>query len=176
TRRVVSVTDGAGAVVKRADIRLTEMGVTEASLAVPTPPSFVMFSAGRKAYIASSEPDRVLVDGKRLPASGVVAGDSLTIGRGSAAITLRFRVERGTNRRLVLYDEHLASSRWRLDGDAAQRLFVVNASDSGHAAPGTLPLIDLADWPLGPRAADYAGVLQDTSGGWWWRHAGASSR
>ena len=79
----------------------------------------------------------------------------------------------------MLYDEHLASSHWRLagEGTGSRRVFVVNASDSARAAPGTLtsPLIELDDWPLGPRAADYAGVLEDTGGVWWWRHAGVSA-
>ena len=118
------------------------------------------------------------VNGQALPRSAVVDEDSLTVGRGSAGITLRLRTDRATNRRLVLYDEHLASSRWRLDGEGAggRRLFVVNASDSARAAAGTLPLIELDDWPLGPRAAEYAGVLEETGGAWWWRHAGVSSR
>src|SRR4029078_1878848 len=36
----------------------------------------------------------------------------------------------------------------------------------------------LSEWPLGPRAADYAGVLEESAqgGGWWWRHAGTSTR
>ena len=177
TRRVLSIANASGVVLKRVDVRLTETGVTEAVLGVAGAPRFVMFSSGGRAYVASAEPERVLVDGHALPNSAVVSDDSLTIGRGSPAITLRFRTERATNRRLVLYDEHLASSRWRLGaGDGARHVFVVNASDSSRAAPGTLPLIDLGDWPLGPRAADYAGVLEETGDGWWWRHAGVSAR
>ena len=185
TRRVLSVRDTSrgGRVVKRTDVRLTETGVTEAILGVAAAPRFVMFASGHSAYIASAEPERILVDGKVLPSGGVVAGDSLTIGRGSGAVTLHFRTERRgaatTNRRLVLYDEHLASSRWRLDRESGRRVFVVNASDSARAAAGTLPLIELSEWPLGPRAVDYAGVLEDSAqggGGWWWRHAGTSTR
>jgi len=175
TRRVVSLADASGAVLKRLDIRLTETGITEGTVGM-TAPRFVMFSSGHRAYISSGEPDRLLVDGEPLPASGAIESDSLTIGRGSAAITLHFRTERPANRRLVLYDEHLASWRWRLESDGARRLFVVNSSDSARAAPGTLPLIDLGEWPLGPHAADYSGVLEATQGGWWWRHAGTSAR
>jgi hypothetical protein len=174
-RRVLSVTDASGTIVRRVDVRLTDGGISETALGVATP-RFVLFSSARHAYIASVDPGRVLVDGKALPNGAVIDGDSLTIGRGSAAITLRFRTDRATNRRLVLYDEHLASSRWRLEGDGVRRVFVVNASDSAHAAPGTLPLIDLGDWPLGPRATAYAGVLEEAAGGWWWHHAGASMR
>ncbi|HEV8216724.1 MAG TPA: hypothetical protein VGP95_12840, partial [Gemmatimonadaceae bacterium] len=92
TRRVVSITDSSGRTVKRADVRLTETGVTEATLGLATGPRLVMFSSGHRTYVASAEPERVLVDGKALPASGVMASDSLTIGRGTAGVTLRFRI------------------------------------------------------------------------------------
>jgi hypothetical protein len=176
TRRVLTVANPTGAIVKRVDVRLTEGGVTEAALGIVGIPRFVLFSSGRRAYVASADRRRVLVDGRVIPSSAIVNGDSVTLGRGAAAITLRLRTDRATNRRLVLYDEHLASSRWRLDGDGSRRVFVVNASDSARAAPGTLPLIDLGDWPLGPGAVNYAGVLEANGDGWWWRHAGMSAR
>jgi hypothetical protein len=176
-RRVLTISNAAGVVVKRVDVRLTEVGISEAALGLPaSAPRFVMFASARRGYIASAEPQRMLVDGRTLPNSAIVNGDSLTIGRGSAGVTLRLRVERATNLMIVLYDEHLASSRWRLDGKGDRRLFVVNASDSSRAAPGTLPLIELGDWPLGPRAAEYAGVLEQSDNAWWWRHAGVSGR
>jgi cell division protein FtsW (lipid II flippase) len=173
-RRVVSMTGAAG--TKRFDVRLTEIGVNEATFRTATSPRFVLFRSGGRAYIASTDPEELLVDGQALPAGGTIAGDSIILGRGSAATTLVLRVERAAHRRLVLYDEHLASSRWRLEGERGRRLFVVNASDSVAAAPGTLPLIELGDWPLGPRASAYSGVLEQTDGGWWWRHDGVSAR
>ncbi len=173
--RELVVTDGPASLrgTKRT-VRLSTASIAETVLGQPVGslPQFSIFRTGGKSFVTSSTPALVRVGADTLPNTVDTPGDSLTVGRGTDGLRFRFRDDVRAGRQLIFYDSRRGERQWSLSRGGEQSRFRVA---SGGATPvGTLPLIDLNDWPIA-RAPAYEGILARDSARWSWTHRGVAT-
>jgi cell division protein FtsW (lipid II flippase) len=136
-------------------------------------PGFVLFRRSGRVYVGAGGRTTLTLNGAALPAELRTAPGPVEIGIGRETARLRIVTDRRSNRMHILFGGRLVGDRWPLR--AGDDRAVHRVSYGAPASPGTLPLIELSAFPLGARAAPYAGALEWAPGSWRW-HADGRSR
>ena len=133
---------------------------------------FVLFRRNGSVYAAAGRGAELRVEGIAANESARARSGVVEIGLGRETARLRVVTDRQTNRLNVLYTGRMLGERWPLHAGVGRSVHRITYVDA--PSPGTLPLLDLSVFPLGPNARDYAGALEWSGGGWRWHGAGVT--